>query len=288
MLWILKFAQWFISKLPIGMMYSISYFITKCFFFFWKEKRDNVHNNFRVILEKKYGRPPTNEELETVVNDNYKNYAKFNVEFLYIHKLVRISSLPPMHNIERIDEALASGKGLIICTLHFSNWDVAGAIISGHYRGKRDIWAVADDLGGGYSDFIQESRARYGINIILPNRNLKQAYECLRSGGILNVLVDRPMPANDKSAVEVEFFDRKIWVASTAARFAVKSGASIIVGCAKRNGNNFYGDAGPVLKYELSGDRDRDVRTVTQVIMSEAERIIMENPEQWYMFRKIF
>jgi KDO2-lipid IV(A) lauroyltransferase len=123
---------------------------------------------------------------------------------------------------------------------------------------------------------------------VLPNKNLKDAYKCLQNNGILNVLVDRPVPRTDKSGVEVEFFGKKVFIASAAARMAIKSGAKILVGSVIREGGWFYGYPGKVLEYELTGDYEKDVIIVTQAIMKDAQRLITEYPEEWYMFRKFF
>jgi KDO2-lipid IV(A) lauroyltransferase len=288
MYYIFRFTAWFISLFPLKPLYNLAGWITKTIFMLWKEKRENVYRNYSIILEKKYGRPATDREIKAVMEENFINYGKFNVEFLYIHKLIKMSNLPPARNMERIDAGLAPGKGLMICTLHFSNWDVAGTIISGHYKDKCEVWAIADDLGGGYSKFIQDSRNRYGIKIVLPNKNLKDAYTCLNKGGILNVLIDRPLPRTDKSGVEVEFFGKRIWVASAAARIALKTGAKMLVGYAVRDGMSFYGQPGPLLEYTLTGDKDRDIQIITQAAMKDAEKLIMDHPEQWYMFRNMW
>jgi KDO2-lipid IV(A) lauroyltransferase len=288
MYYILKFFEWFISLFPIKPLYSLSSSITSLIFGLWKEKRDNVHRNYSLILSKKFGRPATEKEIKDIMKENFKNYGMFNVEFLYMHKLIKMSALPPIRNMENIDKGLSFGKGMILCTIHFSNWDIAGSIISGQYKNKCEVWAIADDLGGGYSKFVQESRDRYGIKIILSNKNLRSAYECLKHNGLLNVLVDRPVPRSDKSGVEVEFFGKKTWVGSAAARIALKTGAKMLVGYAVRGSEGFYGQAGPMLNYELTGDKEKDVQIITQAAMREAEKLIMEHPEQWYMFRNMW
>jgi KDO2-lipid IV(A) lauroyltransferase len=288
MYYLLKAAEFFLSLIPVKFLYSLSGAITKFVFTVWKEKRDNVHRNYSLILAKKFGRTPTEEEIKKVMNENFLNYGMFNVEFLYMHKLIKMDSLPPIHNPERIEEGLLPGRGLVICTMHFSNWDAAGTTISGHYKGKREVWAIADDLGGGYNRYVQESRARYGINIVLPNKNLKDAYTCLKNGGMLNVLIDRPVPRTDKSGVEVDFFGKKAYVGTAAARIALKTGASILVGYAVRADGSFYGQPGEIIKYTPTGDKEKDVKELTQVLLSEAEKLIMDHPEQWYMFRNMW
>lgn len=290
MYYILSAVSKLLQLFPLKALYAVAGFFTKAVFFFWKEKRDNVYNNYRQILGVKFGRPATDAEIREVMNKNFKNYGKFSVEFLYINKLIKMGALPEMRGrgMAEFEKALSYGKGIIIGTLHYSNWDIAGITISGHMKGKAEVWAIADDLGGGYNRFIQESRKAYGINIVLPNKNLKDAYKCLQNNGILNVLVDRPVPRTDKTGVEVEFFGKKVFVASAAARIAVKTGAKIIVGGAPRDKDWFYGDPGPMLEYNLTGDADKDIVIVTQAIMKDAERIIAEHPEDWYMFRPMF
>jgi lauroyl/myristoyl acyltransferase len=287
---IMRAVSWFVQLFPLKLLYSAAGLITKTVFMLWKEKRDNVCANYRQILGVKFGRPATDAEIKAVMKKNFENYGKFAVEFLYINKLVKKGELPPIRGagIEEIYKALSFKKGLIIGTLHFSNWDVAGIAISGHMKGKTEVWAIADDLGGGYNRFIQESRNAYGINIVLPNKNLKDAYKCLENNGVLNVLVDRPLPRSDKSGVDVDFFGKKVYIATAAARIAIRSGAKILIGGVVRDGDSFYGDPGHLLEYNLTGDHETDLAAVTQAIMKDAERIIMQYPEDWYMFRKMF
>ncbi|MCC6417704.1 MAG: hypothetical protein IT429_05590, partial [Gemmataceae bacterium] len=37
-----------------------------------------------------------------------------------------------------------------------------------------------------------------------------------------------------------------------------------------------------------SGDRERDVRELTQAIVTAHEEFIRRDPDQWYMFRRMF
>jgi len=287
---ILKLFSKFISLFPLRFLYVLAGGITRMVFIFWKEKRDNVYNNYSIILQKKFGRPATPLEIKNTMQLNFANYGKFNVEFLYIDKILKSGRIPEIRGTgeAEIDRALSCKKGLIMATLHFSNWDIAGITIAARFNKKAPVWAIADDLGGGYSKFIEDSRKNYGINLILPNKNLRDSYTCLENNGILNILVDRPLPRSDKSGIEVDFFGKKAYVASVAARLAYKTGAKIIVGFLMRENNWFYGVPGAILNYELSGDREKDLHAITQSIFIEAEKIITKYPEEWYMFRRMW
>jgi lauroyl/myristoyl acyltransferase len=158
MYYVMNAVSRLIQLIPLKWLYKAAGFITKTVFMMWKEQ----------VLSVKFGRPATAAEINEVMKKNFINYGKFTVEFLYINKLVRDAPLPDIrgNGIEEIQKGLVPGKGLIIGTLHFGNWDIAGIAISGHMKGKAQVWAIADDLGGGYNRFIQESRNAYGINIV--------------------------------------------------------------------------------------------------------------------------
>jgi len=282
---IIKFFTSLISLLPMNSLIKTASAITHVFFFFWKEKRLNTEYNYGIILNKQLGRAPTNAEIKALTRKNRANYGRFNAEFLYLPKLITNSVIPRMRSPQAIEKALSLGKGLVMGTLHFSNWDMAGFAISSQ---NKNVWAVADDLGGGYSRFIQETRGKYGMNIILPNKNLKDVYRCLDSNGILNVLIDRPVSADNKNSTVINFFKSKARVSSFAARVALNKNTPVSVGwLAWENGSSQIYCCDPI-QYAPTGNEADDIMNLTQLMFNEAEKAVGKNPEQWYMFRKFF
>jgi len=291
MYYILKFISWLVSLLPIKFLHFIAGNFTRLVFCFLPDKRKNIYENYKHILSIKYGREPSIAEIKKTMSDNFYHYGMFCAEFLYINKLIKeIKSVPEIRGkgIEIIKKARESGKGVIIATLHFSNWDIAGITASGNFSSFCEVWSVVDDLGGGYSKFVQEQRKRYGMNIVMPNKNLKDAYRALQNNNVLCVLIDRPLPLNDKTGVTVEFFGKKAYVASAAARLSLKYGSKIILGHLMRDNDWFYGVTSDIIKYDLTGNYEKDTQIITQAIFKEAEKIILPNPEQWYCFKKMW
>jgi len=286
MYFMLRFISFMVSLLPLKLIYVFSSLMTKTVFFFWRSKRKNIFDNYRVILTKKFGELPSKKLLSHVAGKNFEHYGKFSAEFLILKKLHKKGMIHiPFKGTEHVKEGLSRGKGHVMGTLHFGNWDAAGVMIANTFD---STWAVADDLGGGYSKYVQETRKKYGINVVLPNKNLRDIYRPLSENRVLNVLIDRPLPPGDKKGVEVEFFGKKAIVASAAARIILKSGASATVGYSLRKPGGFYGMCSPVINYSLTGEHDADLRVITQAMFNEAERIITSHPEQWYMFRRFW
>ncbi|MCX8094177.1 MAG: hypothetical protein N3E50_08440 [Candidatus Goldbacteria bacterium] len=292
MYYILKILSWFISLFPLKLLHFISGNLTRLVFTFLPSKRKSIYENYKHILTVKNGKIPSDKDIKDIMSKNFYNYGMFCVEFLYINKMIKeIKSVPPINGgkgIEIIKKARENGKGLIIATLHFSNWDIAGITAAGNFASFCKVWAIVDDLGGGYSKFVQEQRKIYGMNVILPNKNLKDAYKALQNNDALCVLVDRPLPLNDKTGVFVNFLGKKAYVASAAARLALKYGSNIILGYLMRDNDWFYGVTSDIINYTLSGDYEKDVQIITQAIFNEAEKVILQYPEQWYCFKKMW
>ena len=257
MYYILKTASFLISLVPLKFLYGFAGSLYRIIFFFLPGKRANIYNNYKTVFEYS-GEEPDKKRINKNMWQNIYNYGKFSVEFLYINKMIRKKMLDlEIQGAEHIKEGLSRGRGVIMCTLHFGNWDIAGIMAAHNFK---PCWAIADDLGGGYSRFVQETRGSYGINVILPNKNLKDAYRALSENNMLNVLIDRPAPESDKKSVIVDFFGKKARVAASAQRLAIKTGAAVVVGATIRMPGGFKAVSGPVIEYDITGDNEKDVQ----------------------------
>ncbi len=284
MYFLLKALTYFIMLFPLKPLYFLSKTITKIIFFILYTKRKNVFENYKIILKKISGSGEFDKKkIKEIMKKNFEYYGMLNVEFLYINKLMNKIDTDFLGQ-DYIRESLKNGKGFLLATLHMANWDLAGIMLATNFR---PVYAIVDDLGGGYSKYIQETRQKYGMNVILPNKNLKEAYSCLKNNHILNVLIDRPASKNEKG-VEIEFFGKKTYVATVAARIALATGAPVALGYCIRTNNNFKGILRKPIDFQPEGNQENDIKNLTQKIFNEAEEVISEYPEQWYMFRRMW
>ena len=88
---------------------------------------------------------------------------------------------------------------------------------------------------------------------------------------------------------QVKFFGAWTRVPGGAAHFSLKTGAPVVVAGLWRTPQNTYaGVALPPLRFQSTGDRDRDVDAAMQRIMGHIEMVIRTHPDQWYMFRRMW
>ncbi len=280
----LKIFTNFITMFPLKPLYFISKFITKFIFFILPAKRKNVFENYKIIFQRLNNFSDVDPKMiNQVINKNFEYYGMLNVEFLYINKLINKIDTDFIGK-EYLKQSLEKGKGFLLATLHMANWDLAGIMLATNFR---PVYAIVDDLGGGYSKYIQETRQMYGMNVILPNKNLKEAYSCLKNNHILNVLIDRPASKKEKGVI-VDFFGKKAYVATVAARIALATGVPLALGYCIRTNDNFKGILRKPINFEPTGNQENDIQILTQKIFIEAEEVIAKYPDQWYMFRRMW
>src|SRR5207244_3683928 len=111
----------------------------------------------------------------------------------------------------------------------------------------------------------------------------------LKKNEAVTILFDKPEP---DQGVPVQFFGETAYVPAGPGAIALKTRAAVVVGyCVRMPGDKtFYGAVNPPLEYEslLTGNKDEDIRIITQQMVSEMEKVIRRYPDQWYMFREMW
>lgn len=255
-------------------------------------KRAAVLDNMAHVL----GPAATRAEVHLVAKRSFRNYAKYLTEFAH---LPRWSPSDFEHLMtattgwHHIDHALGDGKGVIIVTSHFGNWDIGG-----WYFGQRHAFsAVVEPLELPEIDaIVQGWRKAKRIGIIPLAHAGRGVLRALQQGGLVGLVVDRPTHA-EAEGVSVKFFGEWTRVPAGAAHFALRTGAPVVAAGLWRTPANTYASlALPPLRFGAAADGKRYVQRdagpaveqAMQRIMEDVETIIRTHPDQWYMFRRMW
>jgi KDO2-lipid IV(A) lauroyltransferase len=180
-----------------------------------------------------------------------------------------------VHGRERLDAAIAAGKGVIAASPHLGSWEMAGLAYSRlqrmvtMYRPQAEPW---DSL-------IKAGRGRFGAELVPSDRSgMRRLLEALRQGGSVGVLPDQDPPAG--SGVFAPFFGIVAHSPTFASRLARRTGATILYVYAERlswgRGFVLHIDAAPF------GVADADeVRAVT-ALNAGVEACVRRLPAQYY------
>lgn len=267
------------SGLPLKVAYKISRFISDIHYFFAKEDRQNVTENFKVIFPQK-----SEKEISKIRKEVFRNFAKYLVDFFRFSKLnsTNIIKLVKVENLNFIDQALAKGKGAVLATAHIGNWELGGVTMGllGY-----PIWAVAlPHKDSRVDQYFNHQRTSKRLMTIPFGKAAKQCLKVLSHNSLLALAGDREFASG---GVRVDFFGRQTNFPKGPAAFSIITGSPIIPGFTIRNkDDSFTLIFEKPIEFKASKNREGDIKELTMKYKSVIERYILRYPEQWYMFKK--
>jgi len=191
---------------------------------------------------------------------------------------------PPEFQDQPAVEAMArlkrEGKGAITVSAHFGGFELIGS------------WFAAQDVAMNLLTGVQHNpkvnaladrmRGVYGVPTIPVNRP-KRVFSLLRRGEFLALLSDQHAP----DGIVVDFFGRPAKTPQGPAAFAVRCGSPILPVLLRRDAyNRRTVMCGEPIYPPNSGDKEADMKAMTQAYTSYFESVIREFPGQWLWTHK--
>ena len=247
----------------------------------WGGQYLRATRNMRAVLGPDV--PPA--EVRRRVREVFRNYARYLIDVLCLPNMGRVELERTVDVIgwEHIPDSLARGKGLLLVTGHIGNWEVPAALLAA--RGFPVNVIVERLEPPAWNERVQAIRERAGLRAIPMETGAREMFACLRRNEVLALLIDRPLPAG---GAPVQFFGRETRIPDGVARLALRTGAAVIGAVGLRRGSRFAAMVSPPLPFEPTGDREHDVRVLTQLIATWLEGEVRRHPSQWYMFRDMW
>ncbi len=277
-------ALWLTARVPRWVGYRVAALGGELYFWLNPAHSHKAVENYAVVLADDTAAP----RVRLMARRSFRNYAKSLFDFF------RQASIDPdlfeadasIGGFEHVDAALALGRGLVVISPHFGNWDLAGGLVAA--RGYR-FASLADAFAQPEVDaLVCSMRERLGMGVIpLDNGSLRRILRLLRSNHVVAFVGDRPQP---EGGTPVQFFGAQARLPGGPARFALRSGAPLIFGyVGRRPGDTtFFGGFEAPIAYVPTGDEAVDVQALTQAWATRLEALLRQYPDQWYMFRQMW
>jgi phosphopantetheine--protein transferase-like protein len=243
-------------------------------------RRGLVLENMRRV----FGHTLPEEEIVRLAQAYYGHYGRFAKEFLTAPFLstIRRKDYVRVENMEAPIRAYEKGKGLLLLTGHFGNWEVStSAGIKQFPQYKNLFYFVRRPLKPKLlNDFITWKDRRSGFGTIGKFGSLDTILDLLSKGAIIVFVYDQH--AGKKDGVIVDFLGHPAGTFKSLALIAMSTGAPVIPASSWRDSDGKH-----VLRFEdplkliESENVGEAIRKNTQLFNDALGRMLLRHPEQW-------
>jgi KDO2-lipid IV(A) lauroyltransferase len=272
----------FVRILPLKVAYFLSRQLFKILFLLDKRHRTRAIQHLIHA-----GVAKNHEEALGIAWQSYRHFSMLLVESFKMDQHLDVDKIPCKGSESAIrdvcDPILNEGNrniNVIIVTAHYGNWELAGPT----WVKKFGIPMVsimrpfANPLIGKY---ILRNRETGGHSCVPKSGGIRGMLKALRNGSTVAILADQHASRNE--GVETVFFGQPCRTHASPAMLHLKTGVPIMPEITRRCGDNFDFEivVGDLIRYTPTGDKDKDIQTVTQMYTTELEKLISEDPSQW-------
>jgi KDO2-lipid IV(A) lauroyltransferase len=192
----------------------------------------------------------------------------------------RFNRMVRVHGREDYDQALASGRNIIILAPHFAALDVAGYTLA-QERPTLTMYQYAKN--GLVDEVVKRGRLRYGGELVERKAPMRNLIRAIRKGQPFYYLPDQDA---GRKGLFVPFFHELASTYSVLGKFAAMTDA-LVVPCRTRIkpwGQGYEVFLGSPLENFPTGDELQDTIRMNQ----EVANLIRPNPEQYFWVHKRF
>jgi len=235
-----------------------------------------IQNNIRQAFKDRY----TSCEIEDLTRRHLSCLLKSLVEFMRLPglNLDQLEKKIKIKNIHYLDEALNKGRGVILLSAHFGNWEMGAALLG--LKGY-PIYAMYQEQSSKSIDrWLNEVRLSKGVRPVWRWQTLRRIITLLKTGCIIAIMGDQH---GEFENVFAEFFGHRVSVPAGPVAFALKTGAQIIPAFMIRNADDTHTEVfEPPLELTRTGNRKRDLEENSLKFLRIFEKYISWYPEQWF------
>jgi KDO2-lipid IV(A) lauroyltransferase len=265
----------FIRLLPRRVAIFIMKNLARVAFYLFKSRRLSTikHLNMAFAKEK------SSAEIKQMAEQVFLNFGICAVDAIRIPKLVKngLNDLISVEGRERLDEALKGGKGAILLTAHFGNWELLGAWMAKNGYTLRVVGSA--NKNARLEKLIVETRNNAGYFSIARSSATRSIIRALLDNNFIGMLIDQDTKVE---GVFVKFFNQWAHTAVGPVVLARKYERDIIpVFLRLKDDLTYHLEVKKPIELDFTGDNERDLLVNTQKCSDAYEQIIRQYPEQW-------
>lgn len=217
-------------------------------------------------------------EMKSIAKRVFQHFSRGAFEFFYFLSLDKdhISAMIEVDGIEILEEVMAEGRGCVLVTAHYGNWELLARKLAILGYKVNVIARDSDDPGmTGIATRIRESG---GYRVFDRDQPIIGAFRSLKNNEILGILPDQ----NESDGLLIEFFGKLAATAIGPAVLALRSGAPIVpIFASQVSDGKYVAKVYPRIEFIPSGDEGKDTYDLMTLINKAIEVEVRRHPSQW-------
>ena len=265
----------FLKAIPLSLRRRLFIGLSRLFYHLVSRQRMIALYNLRRAFPEK-----SDEEITKIALGVYRNMAIVAAEFFDLPELTRekLEEIMEVEGLEHCEKALAKGRGLLLFSAHFGNWELEAVAVSLLVKPAVVVYRPLDSPI--LESLVSRVRSVSG-NIPIPKENaMRSMLRTLKKNGIIGILIDQNTAWYE--GVFVDYFGRPACTTNGLALLALHSGAPVLPAYLIRMQDGRYRLViEPEMELINTGNRDADVIANTQLFTKIIEKTVRQWPEQW-------
>ncbi|WP_413853918.1 lysophospholipid acyltransferase family protein [Candidatus Ruminimicrobium bovinum] len=274
----LKIFIFFIFLIPVKCTKPIAIVISKISYYFIPVRKKHIINSLKQAFPEK-----NDKEILKITKDVYRQFAITIMEMIFFNKLKKeqLKYAINIENIYLIEKAFKQGRGCILLSAHFGNWELLAKSFS--QRHKMSV-IVAGQENFLVDKMINDLRTTNGYNTIYKDKSVaKKVLYALKDNEFVAILGDQDA---NKQGVFVPFFGRAASTAKGPAVFALKAKCPVYTAFCVRLKDGSY----KATVEEIVIPEDMSENEKAEYIMTEYNKALQsyveKYPSLWFWFHR--
>jgi len=273
---LLEFIRHVILVLPRRVNYAIAHGIGFSIFWLLKKERTKTLTH----LKEAFGTEKTEEEYHQIAQSMFIHLAKTGMDLLYFPRLNRSKIEKLVLNeegTEKIDCALARGKGVLALTGHIGNWELLASYFRflgypGSLMGRRIYYDK-------FNDVLVNLRKSGLVSTIYRDESPRKVLAALKDNHVIGISADQDIDSLE--GIFVPFFGKPAWTPIGPAKLALASGAAIVPAFMIHEGDQYRLYLEDPILPDPNVNKEEVVKQMTEAWSKVVERYIRQFPDQW-------
>ena len=268
-----RFISWIVCRLPLCMQKGLADALGSLAVRFCPEWRLEMA---KANIQECLGVDKTTSG--KIAEDSLRRFGRMVVEFLRFPLLTKanVLDLVDVEGWEYLEEAVAGGKGAVLASGHFGNWELFGATVA--LRGFPLVSIARHQNNGAMNRLVNEYREMVGQKIAYNRgeNNFIKIVRLLKQKHFIGVLYDQD--TND-IGVKLEIFGKSCIVPDGAAALG-RIGRAPIIPMFIHNGE--WGKSKIKIYPPIYCQGKEDYPRVMHILVDVLEQEIREDPSMWF------